>query len=78
MASEREVSCYFLCGPSINLYLVLQERRIAREPSNSHSDDQQTNRNASKLGDRRFDGASASDTSEGDSGGNHHQPTRWR
>lgn len=74
-----EDSCYFLCGPS-NINLVLQERRIAREPSsNSHSDDhQQTNRDATKLGDRRFDGASASDTSEGDSGRKHHQPTRYR
>ncbi|WRX09085.1 hypothetical protein QQP08_001572 [Theobroma cacao] len=54
------------------------ERRVAREASNSHSDDQQTNRNATKLGDRRFDGASASDTSEGDTGRNHHQPTSSR
>ncbi|KAK6239799.1 hypothetical protein QUC31_005268 [Theobroma cacao] len=58
--------------------LFRDERRVAREVSNSHSDDQQTNRNATKLGDRRFDGASASDTSEGDTGRNHHQPTRWR
>ncbi|XWS76977.1 hypothetical protein CRYUN_Cryun01aG0224600 [Craigia yunnanensis] len=58
--------------------LFRDERRIASEPSKPHSDDQKTNRNATKLGERRFDGASASDTSEGDSGRNHHQPTRWR
>ncbi|MBA0548788.1 hypothetical protein Golob_019865 [Gossypium lobatum] len=58
--------------------LFRDERRIAREQSNSHSDDHRTNRNSTKVGERRFDGASASDTSEGDSGRNYHQPTRWR
>ncbi|PPS11029.1 hypothetical protein GOBAR_AA09615 [Gossypium barbadense] len=58
--------------------LFHDERRIAREQSNSRSDDHRTNRNSAKVGERRFDGASASDTSEGDSGRNYHQPTRWR
>ncbi|KHG20856.1 hypothetical protein F383_28408 [Gossypium arboreum] len=58
--------------------LFRDERRIAREQSNSRSDDHRTNRNSAKVGERRFDGASASDTSEGDSGRNYHQPTRWR
>ncbi|MBA0605168.1 hypothetical protein Godav_017772, partial [Gossypium davidsonii] len=58
--------------------LFRDERRIAREQSNSRSDDHQMNRNSTKVGERRFDGASASDTSEGDSGRNYHQPTRWR
>ncbi|GMI66815.1 hypothetical protein like AT1G01540 [Hibiscus trionum] len=55
--------------------LFNDERRIA----NDHSTDQQTNRNATRLGDRLFDGAFASHTYEGDSERNHHhQPTRWR
>nr|KJB09716.1 hypothetical protein B456_001G158500 [Gossypium raimondii] len=58
--------------------LFRDERRIAREQSNSRSDDHLMNRNSTKVGERRFDGASASDTSEGDSGRNYHQPSRWR
>ncbi|XP_039042562.1 probable serine/threonine-protein kinase At1g01540 [Hibiscus syriacus] len=53
--------------------LFHNERRIANDQSN----DQQTNRHATKFGDQRFDGASASRTREGDSERNHHhQPTR--
>ncbi|PPD77718.1 hypothetical protein GOBAR_DD25371 [Gossypium barbadense] len=54
--------------------LFHDERRNARE----HSNGQQTNSNATKLGGSRFDRASASHTYEGNSERNHHQPTRWR
>ncbi|KAE8733304.1 putative serine/threonine-protein kinase [Hibiscus syriacus] len=55
--------------------LFHDERRIANDQSN----DQQTNRHATKFGERRFDEASASRTWEGDSERNHHhQPTRYR
>ncbi|MBA0741357.1 hypothetical protein Gogos_014518 [Gossypium gossypioides] len=54
--------------------LFHDERRNARE----HSNGQQTNSKATKLGGSRFDRASASHTYEGNSERNHHQPTRWR
>ncbi|MBA0802330.1 hypothetical protein Gohar_012635 [Gossypium harknessii] len=54
--------------------LFHDERRNARE----HSNGQQTNSNATKLGGSRFDRASASHTYEGNSERNHHRPTRWR
>ncbi|XP_021887807.1 probable serine/threonine-protein kinase At1g01540 [Carica papaya] len=57
--------------------LFRDERRIGREPSNSHCNDQQASHTVPKLDNKRLDHLS-SDTSEGDSSRGHHQPARWR
>ncbi|KAJ0111655.1 hypothetical protein Patl1_00493 [Pistacia atlantica] len=54
--------------------LVRDERRIARDSSRSHRDE---NHGIVELGDKQL-GEGASDTSEGESGRKHHNPTRWR
>lgn len=51
--------------------LTRDERRMTREPFHARHGDEQSNR-------RLVDAPSVSDTSEGDSGMSHHQPTRWK
>ena len=55
----------------------MQERRIGKDNFQSNRDYQPDNRGVAKMGDKQL-GGDASDTSEGDSGRIHHQPTRWR
>ena len=55
----------------------MQERRIGKDNIQSNRDYQQENRNPGKVADKQLAGEN-SDTSEGDSGRIHHQPTRWR
>ncbi|KAJ6872891.1 hypothetical protein NC651_031890 [Populus alba x Populus x berolinensis] len=57
--------------------LFRDERRVGREPSHSQHDYEQENHAAMKFIDKQS-GEGTSDTSEGESGRKHHQPTRWR
>ncbi|CAK7348833.1 unnamed protein product, partial [Dovyalis caffra] len=57
--------------------LFRDERRVGRESSHSQHDYEQENNVATKFADKQL-GEGTSDTSEGDSGRKHHQPTRWR
>ncbi|XP_057510575.1 probable serine/threonine-protein kinase At1g01540 [Actinidia eriantha] len=57
--------------------LFRDERRIGREPSNSHHDHKEENAAVAKVVNKQF-GENASDTSEGDSNKRHDQSTRWR
>uniref|UniRef100_A0A5B7B5F9 non-specific serine/threonine protein kinase n=1 Tax=Davidia involucrata TaxID=16924 RepID=A0A5B7B5F9_DAVIN len=57
--------------------LFRDERQIGKESSLSRHDYKEENHAMAKLGDKQF-GEGASDTSEGDSGRNANQQTRWR
>ncbi|KDP28584.1 hypothetical protein JCGZ_14355 [Jatropha curcas] len=57
--------------------LFRDERRIGKESSHSRHDYEQENHSVAKLGDKQL-GEGTSDTSEGDSSRNLHQPNRWR
>ncbi|PON97324.1 Serine/threonine protein kinase [Trema orientale] len=57
--------------------LFRDDRRTGKDNSQSNRDYQQENRVGAKIGDKQL-GGETSDTSEGDSGRIHHQPTRWR
>lgn len=55
----------------------MQERRTGRDTSRSDPDYQQDDHVVVKIADKHLN-EGTSDTSEGDTGRNHHQPTRWR
>lgn len=55
----------------------MQERRIAKDTSQSHRGYQQGNHVFVKIGDKQSD-EGTSDTTEGDSDSKQHHPTRWR
>lgn len=71
-------SCYSICSNFYPFLLVImQERRIAKDISQSHHDYQQDNHVFVKIGDKQSDDGT-SDTTEGDGDRKYHQPTRWR
>ncbi|XP_015899668.2 probable serine/threonine-protein kinase At1g01540 [Ziziphus jujuba] len=57
--------------------LIRDERRIAKDISQSHHDYQQDNHVFVKIGDKQSDDGT-SDTTEGDGDRKYPQPTRWR
>ncbi|PQM37034.1 hypothetical protein Pyn_03133 [Prunus yedoensis var. nudiflora] len=57
--------------------LVRDERRTGRDTSRLDPDYQQDDHVVVKIADKHLN-EGTSDTSEGDTGRNHHQPTRWR
>lgn len=59
------------------IFYYMQERQTGRDTSRSDPDYQQDDHVVVKIADKHLN-EGTSDTSEGDTGRNQRQPTRWR